>query len=87
MFFLVVKECATYIGECQVYQGNITCIPNPLSQAKRKSSTLGVILGKSKSHKLLVQLFFSNIFKMLCLSLIACFENGINLSKLLCFSL
>ncbi|XP_023751815.1 wall-associated receptor kinase-like 8 [Lactuca sativa] len=62
----VVKECATCIGECQVYQGNITCIPNPLSQAKRKSSTLGVILGVSISFGvlLLVAIIFA-LYKLL----------------------
>ncbi|XP_076950703.1 wall-associated receptor kinase-like 1 [Bidens hawaiensis] len=52
----LVGECATCNGECQVLLGstNITCIPNPISEAGSKSSTLGVILGVSISTGVLM---------------------------------
>ncbi|KAJ0711587.1 putative protein kinase RLK-Pelle-WAK family [Helianthus annuus] len=52
----VVRECANCTnGECQVYgSGNITCIPYPFSQARSKSSTLGVVLGVSISVGVLI---------------------------------
>ncbi|KAI3491969.1 hypothetical protein L1887_43606 [Cichorium endivia] len=56
-----VEACATCIGECGMNEtsGNITCIP---TQARGKSSTVGVILGVSISIGVL--LLVSTIFSL-----------------------